>query len=90
MYKCVNNLNPQYLNKLFVKNEHPYEMRDSSKLIQSKFCTYTYGYKSFTYYGSKLWNGLPPAIKGSENIHVFKRKITEWCRSDKCDNFIVC
>ena len=89
VYKSVNGLNPVYLNDLFKLKKSRYEFRDSLKLNQNKFDTMKNGYKSFQYYGSKLWNGIPYEIKSSESLYVFKLKITDWCRSDKADDFII-
>ena len=89
MYKCVNNHNPSYLNDLFEQKVTPYNMRDDYRLKQYKFCTVKYGYKSFKYYGAKLWNALPPDVKCSDNLNIFKRKITEWCHSSSCNDLII-
>ena len=63
MYKCVNGFNPAYLNNLFEANITPYDMRNSNRLKQPKFLTIRYDYKSFSYYGAKLWNIIPNDIK---------------------------
>ena len=84
MYKCVNSSNPSYLNELFHLKNLPYNLRDQSILKQGEFKGYTYGYKSFTYYGLKLWNNVPNEIKSSNSLYTFKRKISFWCLSDKC------
>ena len=41
-----------------------------------------FGFKSFKYFGAKLWNVLPIDIKRSESLSIFKRSITAWCHSD--------
>ena len=88
VYKCVNGLNPPYLNDLFEINDTGYNLRDNCRLKQPKFSTMKYGFRSFRYYGSKLWNTLPVDIKNSESIYSFKQQISEWCRSTNCDSFI--
>ena len=60
-----------------------YNFRDKCRLHQPQFHTYTYGFKSFKYSGSKLWNSLPRAIKNTNDINEFKKNITEWCQT--CD-----
>ena len=84
VYKCVNQLNPPYLNKLFENKPVKYDLRDSSILKQNKFNTIKYGYKSFAYYGSKLWNELPNDLKMSPSLNIFKNKINKWCRTEQC------
>ena len=89
VYKSVNGLNPPYLSSLFEFNNTGYGLRDHLKLKQDKFVTKTFGYKSFRYYGSKLWNSLPIDIKSAKSLYTFKIKIKEWCRSAKAEDLIV-
>ena len=84
VYKCFNGLNPDYLNNLFKQPCLKYELRDSHRLEQPKFNTFTYGLRSFRYYGSKLWNVLPFSVKNTKELHVFKKNIIEWCHSTQC------
>ena len=89
VYKSANGLNPIYLNNLFEVNNTGYGLRDSNRFKQHKFETKKFGYRSFRYYGSKLWNSIPNDIKSSKSLYAFKSKITEWCRSAKVEQFIV-
>ncbi len=41
-----------------------YGLRDEHKLVHPSANTVTYGIKSFSYYGSHIWNLLPTNIKG--------------------------
>ena len=81
MYECVHGLNPPYLNDFFTSKGTLYDLRDSNRLQQLEFQTVRYGFKSFRYYGSKLWNALPTEVKQSQNLYHFKKNITEWCVS---------
>ena len=78
-------MKPMYLNNLFCKQEIKYDLRDKTLLEQPKFSTKTYGYRSFKYYGSKLWNALPFEIKNTENYDEFKLRLTTWCQSSDLD-----
>ena len=89
MYKCVHGLDPPYLNEFFVSKAIRYNLRDNNRLQQPVFQTVRYGFKSFRYYGSKLWNSLPADVKRSENLYHFKKNITQWCVSGKYDGFIM-
>ena len=89
MYKCVNNLNPTYLRDLFVHKNVDYELSDPHKLEQPKFNTKTYGYRSFMFYGSKLWNLLPSDFKRSTSIYEFRGKVTEWCFTVSPNDFVI-
>ena len=82
IYKSVRLENPNYLNKLFVRKHSVYSLRDSDKLMQPKFNTYTFGYRSFKYYGAELWNSLPKDLKVAPNSSIFKSKLNGWCRTD--------
>ena len=73
MFKCVHGLNPEYLNSLFESKEIPYDLKDPYKLKQKKWFTKQYGYKSFTYYGAKLWNAIPGNIKIETDLSIFKK-----------------
>ena len=89
MYKCVYGINLPYLNELFISKDTRYNLRDSNRLQQFEFETVRYGFKSFRYYGSKLWNAVPTQLKASENLLHFKKNITQWCLSGKCDVLII-
>ena len=82
MYKCIKKTNPTYLNDLFCEQTSDYQLRDSSRLILPRFNTFKFGFKSFRYFGAKLWNVLPADIKQSESLFIFKTRITKWCYSD--------
>ena len=84
VFKCVHGFHPTYIHRLFTEPLANYNLRDRRRLNQPRFHTYTYGFRSFRYSGSKLWNSLPRAIKSTNDINEFKRNITEWCQT--CDS----
>ena len=86
--KCLNGMNPAYLNELLITHESKYELRNRSRLLQPKFNTYRYGYNSFRYLGSKLWNLLPSHLKTIDDIFDFRREIYKWCLSDQAIKII--
>ena len=71
---------------LFEKKQLKYNLRDSDLITQSKFNTFTYGYKSFSYYGAKIWNALSPDIKRSDTLSLFKSKLKCWCKGSAARN----
>ena len=77
------------MNDLFELNETPYNFRDPFKLKQPEFSNKTFGFRSFSYYGSKLWNSLPVEIKSSKTLPIFKTRITKWCHSASIDQLII-
>ena len=90
MYKCVNKLNPQFMNEMFIAHPVTYDLRDSSRLEQPSFNTLSFGYKSFMYYGAKLWNSLPPNVKQSESFSTFKRSLNNWCSTESARKLEIC
>ena len=43
MFKCVNEINSEYMNDMFSLSESHYEFRNKNRLLQPKFHTYKYG-----------------------------------------------
>ena len=89
VYKCFHGLNPSYMNDIFQPKKSSYDLRDPFLLKQPTFSTKTYGFRSFGYFGSKLWNILPVELKSATSLAMFKNRITDWCHSDSCQNFII-
>ena len=78
MYKIKNCMAPDYLAELFNVRESNYIIRNSDQFTLPKFNTMTFGRKSFTYYGAKLWNNLPNEIKESSSLSSFKTALLPW------------
>ncbi len=49
-----------------------YDLRDSNILCQSTFNKITYGKKTFSYYGTHIWNSLLNNIKQCTRFDNFK------------------
>ena len=81
VFKCINNLSPDYLCNMFTVKDNKYDMRDNSRLIQSRFKSIRYGYNSFKYYGAKVWNELPPDVKSCTTLREFKHMCQEYLKS---------
>ncbi len=54
VFKSLNNLNPNFMNKMFQVKDITYDLRDSNILCQPKFNKITYGKKTFSYYGTYI------------------------------------
>ncbi len=59
VFKSVNNLNPNFMNKMFQVKDITYDLRYSNILCQPKFNKIAYVKKTFSYYGIHIWNSLP-------------------------------
>ena len=88
-FKCIKGYNPKYLNDLFKVKEPKYNLRDENLVVQERFNTSTFGFRSFTYYGSKLWNSLPIFIKSVDDLASFKLEIDHWLRTEDGMSFVI-
>ena len=88
VYKCINGLNPKYLNDLSIVKKCKYNLRDDSVINRNKVQTINYGLKSFQDYGAKIWNVLPDCCKGAVSLDEFKVLIKSW-NGPKC-SCLVC
>ena len=78
MFKIKNQTAPDYLAEMFNVRETHYDIRNNNQFTLPSFNTITYGKKSFTYYGAKLWNNLPNEIKESSSLGILKKALTSW------------
>ena len=61
------NIDPTYLQTLFQRVTHSYDMRLNGKLLQPKCHTTTCGLKLFRYEGAKVWNEVCDLLKDCYN-----------------------
>ena len=86
VFKCVHKICPSYMNDMFEVMDLQYDLRDPYPVRQKPFKTITYGYRSFSYLGSKLWNMLPNCVKQDTDYNSFKRQLQTWegpCTNDR-------
>ena len=72
VYKCLNGLNPIFLNDLFTKKTINYNLRTSNLLNLKKTRTITYGLKSIVFRGSRIWNDLDFKLKIQQILKILK------------------
>ena len=92
IFKTINNLNPEYMKDIFVKNQDPYGLRNNSRhrydLINQGFKAFTYWESSLRVLGPKVWNSLPEHFKSETNLTTFKQLVKSWegyhCRCRMC------
>ena len=89
VFKCIRGMNPPYLNEMFTIKDQPYNFRDQMMVALPKFKTQTYGYRSFRYYGGKVWNALPINVKTVTEINAFKRHLDDWLNTPDARNLII-
>ena len=76
-------MNPKFMNDMFENCTSNYDLRDSHLVQLKKFKTFEFSYRSFKYYGAKLWNSLPARLKLHTELFIFKRDLNEWCKSNE-------
>ena len=84
----INGINPAYLNEMFTVLNSEYNFRNQSRLDQPKFNTKTFGYKSFNYFGAKIWNLIPTHTKSTDDLSIFRSNIYKWCQTEYAQNVL--
>ena len=69
-------LNPKCISDLFEVKSLGYSLRNHVKVLQPKRRRTTYGLRTVSYTGAKLWNDLFPILCDAEEIDVFKSSLT--------------
>ncbi len=74
---------------MFQVKDITYDLWDSNILCQPMFNKITYGKKTFSYYGTHIWNWLPNNIKESTSLDNFKTMFKAWegpkCQCSMCN-----
>ena len=77
-YNALSNCAPLYISSLLEKPTRVRQLRSSADntllkvpLKKSK----SYGERSFSFYGPKVWNALPRDVRESPNISIFKKRL---------------
>ena len=77
------------MNKMFECKTLPYSLRDTYRIIQPMRKSTTFGIRSFTFIGAKLWNDLPSHFKDLYDMDVteFKHILNNWSGPGDTDYF---
>ena len=70
------------IQNIFQIKKPSYFVRDSSITFQSKINPTIFGLRSFSYFGSKLWNDLPSHLNETTDFITFKDQLLNWCGPD--------
>ena len=77
-YKVCNKLLPDWLFSFATVGDHNVRpTRQSSDLFISRTKT-DIGARSISIRGAKIWNAIPQAVKDSNSLHVFRRKLKQY------------
>ena len=70
IFKSLNSLNPNFMNKLFVEKNSIYQVRRGSQLNIPTARTNKFGSNSVFFRGSILWNSLPTFLKTAPYLKI--------------------
>ena len=86
VFQFIKKLNPLYLNELIEIKAIPYETLKSIQLVQPLCQTTTYGLRTISYTGAKLWNNISKLdVKGFRSI-LKSRKGVDF--EDLCNHYV--
>ena len=74
--KSIHMLNPKCISDLFELKSTNYSFQNNVKVLQPKRRTTTYGLRTISYTGAKLWNDLSPILCTVGDIDIFKSSLT--------------
>ena len=77
VYKCLNGLAPIYLSELLRYSNSPRLLRSSSQnfLVVPRSRSKAHGDRAFSVVASKLWNQLPPELRGVTSVDQFRKHL---------------
>ena len=77
VYKCLNGLAPTYLSELLRYTNGPRLLRSSSQnfLAVPRTRLKTYGDRAFSAAAPRLWNQLPPELRGVTSVDQFRTQL---------------
>ena len=78
VFKFLNDLVPKYLANIFVPRSHIHTRTTRScNLLHIPRCRLSYGQRSFTYSGYKLWNFISNYLKAADCVNSFRRGLLQ-------------
>ena len=89
VFKAKMGMSPVYIQEMFLDAVNNYNLRATNTLYIPKFNTRTFGYRSFSYMGAKLWNVLPNELREVSALPRFKELVKYWGREHlKIEEFV--
>ena len=83
VYKALNNKGPKYLAEMLVRHQPTRALRSADQNLLTEIKTQKlYGERSFAFSGPYLWNRLPPHVRKSESVDIFKKRLKTHLFSD--------
>ena len=92
IFKTKSHLNPPFMRDIFQERNVNYNLRHGNDAQLPKVRTTSFGIKTITYLGSRLWQLLLQEIKQSNTLSIFKKRIKCWkggeCNCRLCKTYI--
>ena len=70
------------MRELFSQVNLSYNLRKDTKFRSYSVKTVRYGSETLSYLGPKIWNLIPPEIKISETLEIFRKKLKDGSQID--------
>ena len=80
VYKCINNLAPQYMCSMFkLKDKNVHNTRGAKALVQNHYNKVNHGTNTFVSFSTHLWHQLPNSTRAAADLETFKfRTCSTW------------
>ena len=85
-------LNQTFMKEIFIPKNNQYALRNEHPIKLLRLRTTTFGEKSISFLGGKLWHELSLETKQCVNLNQFKARIKNWkakdCSSHLCRCYV--
>ena len=78
IHKVKHHEAPKIMRELFSHVNLSYDLPKDTKFRSYNVKTVHYGTETLSYFGSKIWNFVPPKIKNPETSEIIREKIKRW------------
>ena len=78
IFKTQHSLNPTFMKEIFIPKNNQYALRNEQPIKLLRPRTTTFGEKSISFLGGKLWHELSLETKQCVNLNQFRAQIKNW------------
>ena len=78
IFKTQHSLNPTFMKEIFIPKNNQYALRNEQPIKLLRPRTTTFGEKSISFLGGKLWHELSLETKQCVNLNQFRARIKNW------------
>ena len=89
MYKVKNNIYPDFMKNVFLRNSNPYNLRNNSEFRSSNIYSVYNGTETISYRGPKTWSLVSNDIKHAVSLSQFKSKIKIGNQTGVCAGYVM-